>query len=136
MDLQRKAHKQLLTFSRYIVFYISKLYFYVFINVRAWKPAFLKSSHIWTPHTTIYINKLEAVQKCAAHFIMSDYRRGSSVTKMLNSLKWKPVAIQYKELYLLMFYKIINKIVELSLPDYIIPAPKLQEGIVLNFCNQ
>jgi len=33
MDQQRKAHKQLLAFSRYIVFYISKLYFYVFINV-------------------------------------------------------------------------------------------------------
>jgi len=33
MDLWRKARKQLLAFSRYIVFYISKLYFYVFINV-------------------------------------------------------------------------------------------------------
>jgi len=33
MDSWRKAHKQLLAFSRYIVFYISKLYFYVFINV-------------------------------------------------------------------------------------------------------
>ena len=34
MDYWRKAHKQLLAFSRYIVFYISKSYFYVFINVR------------------------------------------------------------------------------------------------------
>jgi len=33
MDSWRKAHKQLLAFSRYIVFYISKLYSYVFINV-------------------------------------------------------------------------------------------------------
>jgi len=33
MDPWRKAHKQLLAFSRYTVFYISKLYFYVFINV-------------------------------------------------------------------------------------------------------
>jgi len=56
---------------------------------------------------------------------MSDYCRGSSVTKMLNSLKWKPVAIQHKKLRPLMFYKIVNKIVELSLPDYIIPAPRV-----------
>jgi len=34
MDWWRKAHKELLAFSRYIVFYISKLYFYIFINVR------------------------------------------------------------------------------------------------------
>jgi len=35
MDYRRKAHvhKQLLAFSRYIVIYISKSYFYVFINV-------------------------------------------------------------------------------------------------------
>jgi len=71
---------------------------------------------------------LEAVQKCAARFIMSDYCRSSSVSKMLNSLKWKPVAIQHKELRLLMFYKIINKIVELYLPDYIIPAPRVTRG--------
>jgi len=34
MDSQRKVHKQLLAFSRYTIFYIPKLYFYVFINVR------------------------------------------------------------------------------------------------------
>jgi len=90
----------------------------------------------WTPHTATHINKLEVVQKHTARFIMSDYRRSSSVTKMLDSLKWKPVTIQYKELRLLMFYKIINKIVELYLPDYIIPAPQLQEEIVLNSYNQ
>jgi len=87
------------------------------------KPILYYAAPVWIPHTTSYINKLEAIQKHAARFIMSDYHRGSSVTKMLNSLKWKPVAIQHKELCLLMFYKIINKIVELSEPDYIIPAP-------------
>jgi len=33
MDLWRKEYKHLLAFSRCIVFYISKLYFYIFINV-------------------------------------------------------------------------------------------------------
>ena len=33
VDQWRKAHKQLLAYSRYIVFYISKLYFYIFINM-------------------------------------------------------------------------------------------------------
>jgi len=87
------------------------------------KPILNYVAPVWIPHTTTYINKLEAIQKHAARFIMSDYCRDSSVTKMLNSLKWKPVAIQHKKLRLLMFCKIINKIVEHFLPDYIIPAP-------------
>jgi len=51
------------------------------------KPILNYAAPVWTPHTATYINKLEAVQKRAAHFIMSDYRRSSSVSKMLNSLK-------------------------------------------------
>jgi len=93
----------------------------------------LNAAPVWTPHTTTYINKLEAVQKCAACFIMSDYHRGSSVTKLLNSLKWKPVTQRTTPIDVL---QIINKIVELSLPDYIIPASQVTRGIVLNLCNQ
>jgi len=43
------------------------------------KPILKYAAPVWTPHTTTYINKLEAVQKHATHFIMSDYCKGSSV---------------------------------------------------------
>jgi len=42
--LVEKSMQYLFAFSRYSVFYISKFYFYIFINVC--KLAFLKSSHI------------------------------------------------------------------------------------------
>ena len=88
---------------------------------------------VWTPHTNYHINKLEAIQKRAARFIMSDYQRTSSVSTMLTSLKWRPVEIQHKELRLTLLYKIIYGLVELSLPDYIIPAPRATRGHTIKF---
>ena len=79
------------------------------------------------------INKLKAIQKHVVRFIMSDYRRSSSVTAMLNQLKWRPVEIQHRELRLLMFYKIINRLVELPAPEYIIPAPRVIRGNSMKF---
>ena len=79
------------------------------------------------------INKLKAIQKHVVRFIMSDYRRSSSVTAMLNQLKWRPVEIQHRELRLLMFYKIINRLVEFPVPEYIIPAPWVTRGNSMKF---
>ena len=39
------------------------------------KPILDYSASVWTPHSLKYINKLEAIQKRAARFIMSDFRR-------------------------------------------------------------
>jgi len=97
------------------------------------KPILNYAAPVWTPHADYYINKLEAIQKRAARFIMSDYRRSSSVTAMLNQLKWRPVEIQHRELRLLMFYKIINRLVELPVPEYIIPAPRVTRGNSMKF---
>ena len=57
---------------------------------------------------------------------------------MLNQLKWQPVEIQpveiqHRELHLLMFYKIINRLTELSVPEYIIPAPRVTRGNSMKF---
>ena len=41
--------------------------------------------------------------------------------------------IQHKELRLTLLYKIIYGLVELSLPDYIIPAPRATRGHTIKF---
>ena len=77
---------------------------------------------VWSPHTQYYINKLEAVQKHAARFIVSDYHshRLSSISHILNSLKLKSLVYHHTRLHLLMFYKIVNHLVELPIPSYIV----------------
>ena len=61
---------------------------------------------VWSPHTQYYIDKLEAVQKRATHFIVSDYRRLSSISHILNSLKLKSIVYHHTRLRLLMFYRL------------------------------
>ena len=69
-------------------------------------------------NTQYYINKLEAVQKHAACFIVSDYRRlsstRSSISHIPNSLKLKSIVYHHTRLRLLMFYKIVNHLVDLD----------------------
>ena len=42
----------------------------------------------WAPHMKRNIDKLESVQRRAARYAMKDYRPTSSVTEMINKLKW------------------------------------------------
>jgi hypothetical protein len=47
---------------------------------------------VWDPFTNVNIQKLESVQRRSARFVMNDYRQTSSVTTMLNTLQWQPLA--------------------------------------------
>ena len=97
------------------------------------RPILNYAAPVWTPHTNYHINKLEAIQKRAAQFIMSDHRRTSSVSAMLTFLQWGSVKAQHRELCLIMLYKIIHGLVELNIPDYIIPAPRITRGHTMKF---
>ena len=46
----------------------------------------------------------------------------------LKTLQRKPIQTQHKELCVQMLYKIIHRLVELPLPDYIIFAPHATRG--------
>ena len=83
------------------------------------EPILNYAATVWSPHTKFYINKLQTIQKRAARFICKDYRRLSSVTRMLNSLDMKSISYVHTKLRLLMLYKILHKLVELPLPSYI-----------------
>ena len=76
-----------------------------FIFVR---PTVEYASVIWSPYTTCDITVLEAVQHKAARFVWNDFSSYSSVTAMMNNLKW---SLESKQARLIMFYKIIHGIV-------------------------
>jgi len=54
------------------------------------------------------INRIEAVQCHAAHFILNNYERYSSVSIMLSQLKLPPLAARRTCNHIIMMYKIIN----------------------------
>ena len=73
----------------------------------------------WAPHTKCNIYKLESVQRRAARFAMNDYHPTSSVTDMINKLKWNSLNHRRDTIRLQMMHKIIHRIVGLNLPDCI-----------------
>jgi len=58
------------------------------------------------PHQTKYIEKLEKVQRRAARFVMNDFHRRSSVSKMIQELEWESLANRRLNARLCQFYQI------------------------------
>ena len=52
------------------------------------RPCLEYASSVWDPHQHNHTNRIEAIQRRAARFVMRDYRRTSSVSTMLDELKW------------------------------------------------
>ena len=50
---------------------------------------------------------------------MNDYHPTSSVTDMINKLKWNSLTHRRDNIRMQMMYKIIHQIVDLNLPNYI-----------------
>jgi len=46
------------------------------------------AAYIWDPYQDYLIYEIEKIQHRAARWVLSDYRYHSSVTDMLNCLKW------------------------------------------------
>jgi hypothetical protein len=69
------------------------------------------SSTVWDLHLQKDIDRIENVQRRAARFIYSDYKRTSSVTAMINELGWKPLNERRKEQRLVLLFKIVNDLV-------------------------
>ena len=98
------------------------------VKVTAYKtlvrPILDYASVVWDPHHKCDEDKLEAIQRRAARFCMSDYSYDSSVTDMLLSLDWPTLNIRRKNSRLTMLYKINNNLVSVS-KDELIPSNRL-----------
>ena len=71
------------------------------------------------------MNKLETIQRRAVGFVMSNYDRHSSVSKMLRVLQWSRLQEMRN---VQSFYKILNGRVDFSLPDGVVPSQTLNRG--------
>ena len=79
------------------------------------RPQLEYASYVWSPN----INKIEAVQRRAARRVINDYSSYSSVTQMINTMGWRSLKQRRADARLIMFYKIVYGLVEISLPPYI-----------------
>ena len=88
------------------------------------KPILEYAAVVWTPHTRCDIDKLETVQRRAARFVMSDYNRTSSITAMLHNLNWNTLYSRRRTSRLCLLYKILHNLVDVILPEYIVPSTR------------
>ena len=75
------------------------------------------AASIWDPYLKKDINLLECVQRKSARWTKSDYSWTTSVTTLLNDLKWAELEQRRKNIRLSLLYKIVNYKVEIELCD-------------------
>ena len=80
------------------------------------RPVLEYSQIVWDPYTSGAVNRIESVQRRAARFTLSRYRRTSSVTAMLAELNWQSLAERRRVARLTMFYKIHYNLVAINMP--------------------
>ena len=86
------------------------------------RPILEYSSTIWSPYTKDYINKIEMVQRRAARYVTSRYRRTSSVTSMIEHLEWESLEARRTKHQLTMLFKITHDLVDIPANEYLTPA--------------
>ena len=75
------------------------------------RPTLEYSSTVWDPHTIELTSQIEMVQRRAARFVTSDYGQQSSVTTMLQKLKWQTLSERRAHSKVIMLYRIMNGLV-------------------------
>ena len=82
------------------------------------KPIIDCSVSIWAPHTNRAINQLNSIQHRGARFIMSYYRRASSVSNMLSYLQWSSIESQHE----VAIARLIMLVMELLIFNYLLSS--------------
>ena len=75
------------------------------------RPILEYASTVWAPHLQKDILKLESVQRRSARFVLNDFASLSSVTNMLQKLRWPTLEQRRNNSKVIMLYKIIHNIV-------------------------
>jgi len=89
------------------------------------------ASCVWDPLTQKNTDKIEAVQRQAARFVKDDYGRMSSVTTMLEELKWKSLEQRRLASKTTMMYRIVNGLIDIP-SNQLIPT---RTSVALNSNN-
>ena len=84
------------------------------------RPLLEYASIAWSPHSDKYTKKIELVQRSAARFITQNYKRDpGNATTIIETLGWDTLELRRTIARVSMFYKIQNKLVDITLPDEI-----------------
>ena len=86
------------------------------------RPLLEYCSTIWSPYTHEYVHKLEMVQRRAARYATNRYHNTSSVTSMLDHLDWESLVARRTKHRLIMFFKIVHGLVDITSDAYLTPA--------------
>ena len=92
-------------------------------------PSLLKySCSVWDPYRQGDIDKLNKIQRAAAHFVTNNYQRKSSVTALIKDLGWTDLQTRRKNFKLTSLYKISNILIAEPFSDLLIPTDERTLG--------
>ena len=74
----------------------------------------------WDPYLKEDKNHIEMVQRRAARYAVNRYHNTSSVTSMLEELKWPTLEERRQRLRLVLMYKIVNGLVKIDATDRLV----------------
>ena len=89
------------------------------------RPQLEYASAVWDPHTKDKTHKVEMVQRRAARWTLNDYARTTSVTSLQSQLNWQTLEERRSVARLCLFYKIVNGLAAVPLPDYMQPTHRI-----------
>ena len=81
------------------------------------RPQLEYAAAIWDPHTKVKTEQIEKVQWQTAHWTTCNFDRMASVSAMLETLGWHTLEQRRADSLLCLFYKIVNNVVAVPLPD-------------------
>ena len=96
-------------------------------------PTLEYASSVWDPHTTKNVKKLEAVHRCSARYICSDYKPESSPTSMLQHLQWPTLQLRCQQAKAAMMCRIVNKLVAFPKDMHLFHSQSTTRGDDLRF---
>ena len=97
------------------------------------RPQLEYASAVWDPYTKEKTNKIEMVQRKAAHWTTNDWNRTTSVSSLLHQLNWQTLEQRRSVTRLCLFYKIVSGLVAVPLPHYIEPVVRPSRCNSMNF---
>ena len=100
------------------------------------RPHLEYAAAIWDPNHDDKIKQIEKDQWRAARWTTCNFGRTASVTDMIETLGWRTLEQRRAYARLCIFFKIINNMVAVPLPDYIQPNPRIsRRGHSRPFCQ-
>ena len=86
------------------------------------RPQLEYASCAWSPHTAKYADLIEGVQNASARFATGEYSRYTSVSGLVQRLKWQSLKRRRLMEDLTMFHKIEHGLINIKFPPDVIPS--------------